>query len=180
MKAGPLWSGACGLLLLAFTGCDQSQAGPSKPEAYTVKGDKLGMDLQEYQRKHPGSCTEAGKSGPGYGDVVCSTPDTTYAAIKAERSSDFFHGKLFEIRYTFNAADTDDMIAALKGKFGDPSKDDIGGGSALIWRNGVSTIKYSQSQDAKQGKVSFLLDSLQAEAAAYREKQKAEVRKADM
>jgi hypothetical protein len=180
MKAGPLCSGACGLLLLALTGCDQSQAGPSKPEAYTVKGDKLGMDLQEYQRKHPGSCTEAGKSDRGQGDVVCPTSDTTYAGIKAERSADFFHGKLFEVRYTFNAADTDDMVAALKSKFGNPSKDDIGGGSALIWRNGISTIKYAQSQDAKQGKIAFSLDSLQAEAMAYKEKQKAESRKSDM
>src|SRR5579864_7801935 len=141
MKAGPLCSGVCGLLLLALTGCNQSQAGPSPAEAYTVKGDKLGMDLHEYQRKHPGACTAAGMPDRGAGDVVCPTSNTTYAGIKGDRLASFFHGKLFEISYTFGGTDADDMVAALKSKFGDPSKDDIGGGSALIWRNGVSTIK---------------------------------------
>src|SRR6266700_6524087 len=180
MKAWPLCSAACGLLLLALAGCDQSQGGTSKAEAYTVKGDKLGMDLQEYQQKHPGSCTGASKTNSSQGEVVCPTPDTTYAGIKAERVASFYHGKLFEISYTFKTTDTDDMVAALTGKFGDPSKDDVGGGSALIWRNGTSTIKCAQSQEAKQTKVSFSLDSLQSEATAYKEKQKAESRKTDM
>ncbi len=180
MKARPWCAGVCGLLLLAFSGCEQSQAGPAKAEAYTVKGDQLGMDLQEYQRKHPGACTEAGKSDRGAGDVVCPTPNSSYAGIKAERQAGFYHGKLFEISYTFSSTDADDMIAALKTKFGDPSKDDVGGGSALIWRNGISTIRYATTQDAKLAKVVFSLDSLQAEAAAAKEKQKAEARKSDM
>jgi hypothetical protein len=68
----------------------------------------------------------------------------------------------------------------LKTKFGDPSKDDIGGGSALIWRNGISTIKCAPTQETKQVRVEFSLDSLQAEAAVAKEKQKAEARKSDM
>jgi hypothetical protein len=166
--------------MLALLGCEQSQAGPSKVEAYTVKGDQLGMDLQEYQRKHPGTCAEAGKSDRGAGDVVCPAPNTSYAGIKADRQANFFHGKLFEISYTFSSTDTDDMIAALKTKFGDPSKDDIGGGSALIWRNGISTIKCAPTLEAKQARVEFSLDTLQAEAVAAKEKQKAETRKSDM
>jgi len=180
MKAWPLCSAACGLLLLALAGCDQSQGGTSKAAAYTVKGDKLGMDLQEYQQKHPGSCTRADKSANSQGDVVCPTPGTTYAGIKGDRQAEFFHGKLFQITYTFNNADADDMIAAVKTKYGDPSKDDVGGGSALLWRNGTSTIKYFQTQEAKQARIVFLLDTLQGEAAAFKEKQKAEARKSDM
>jgi len=138
------------------------------------------MDLQEYQQKHPGSCTGVGKRDGSQGEVVCPTTDTTYAGIKADRVANFYHGKLFEINYTFKTTDTDDMVAALTGKFGDPSKDDVGGGSALIWRNGTSTIKCAQSQEAKQTKVSFSLDSLQTEATAYKAKQQAEARKSDM
>src|SRR5690242_20112434 len=110
MKAGPWCSGVCALFMLALLGCNGSQADPSKAEAYTVKADKLGMGLQEYQQKHPGSCTGADKSANSQGDVVCPTPDTTYAAIKGDRQAEFYHGKLFQITYTFKATDADDMI----------------------------------------------------------------------
>jgi hypothetical protein len=138
-----------------------------------IKGDSLGMSLEQYMRKHPDS--HCNSEDPACIDVA----GTTYAGVGFNKSASFTNGKLYDLTYfgspEFNH---DQVLTALKEKYGEPrcatSENNTQG---CDWWNGSMTIRFLSSADGVS--VRFTLDDLAAAAAQKAEAKQAHDRKTD-
>jgi hypothetical protein len=135
-----------------------------------IRGDRLGMSLKEYERKHPGSCThtESGSICTGY---------ETYAGLSSLKYAGFTkQGKLYTISYSVDSIFASELLRAIKEKYGDPGCFAVEGKSCL-WSNGHADIRYSNF--GKGAVVYFTDEQLNAQNSSEYDAERAVQRKKD-
>jgi hypothetical protein len=161
---------------------------PPPAEAYELKGDKLGMSMAEYLKRHPSDCVSSNlapkpsKTGPKPADpssfhFTCTNIDVTHPYTLATypmkwQSVDFSRQQLYRIEYAFSHELFDVIEASLASKFGQPTnmqQDDVQNGfgahfkrSTVIWKNGTSTITLNEiiAGDLTVSDVELTLDTI--------------------
>ncbi|HKV94905.1 MAG TPA: hypothetical protein VJW20_20335 [Candidatus Angelobacter sp.] len=133
-----------------------------------IRGDTLGMGEIEYTKKHPFQC------GLFKDDCVGSD---TYAGIAATKDAQFTaNGKLWKITYLVQPFLSDELLRALKEKYGDTVCTSMKERTSCNWANGKASILFVSVHNGAT--VDFTDDRLkdqwlaeyQAERAAQRKK----------
>jgi hypothetical protein len=125
------------LSLIGLIGCNQQTSTASANGAITefkitdIRGDVLGMPLQDYRKKHPHESKISGNSFVDSG--------ATYAGCRAQKSADFYHDQLEEITYSVNwLLCHEEIEKALTEKYGPPTYP--GSHGVATWDNNIASI----------------------------------------
>jgi hypothetical protein len=164
-----------GIAALVFTvvgGMRQSSRQRSNFSVSDIKGDSLGMSLEQYERKHP-------ESHCGPDDPACDLRSATYAGVPLNKSAAFTDSRLYNITYFGHAAFADDQVlGALKEKYGaTPQCVKVEDNRSCEWWNGSARVKFFSGPTGMS--VSFTLDELAQSVAAKTEERQAHDRKTD-
>lgn len=153
------------------SGCKSSRP-KGKFVVSDIKGDSLGMSLEEYMKKHPDSHCESEQA------ACVDVSGTTYAGVAVNKSAGFTGARLYDLTY-FGASQFyhDQLLTALKEKYGEPRCVVSGDDRNCEWWNGTATIRFFSSPIGTS--VSFRLDDLSAAAARKTEEANAQARKTD-
>lgn len=131
-----------------------------------VRGDSLGMTLKDYEKKHPRECS----------GQTCVARET-YAGISALKSANFTRdGRLYQVSYSAPPEFANELLTALKEKYGDPGCSAREKESCL-WSNGMAHVRYSNFVTGVS--VEFTDETLAAQAGTEYERDRAKARKAD-
>jgi hypothetical protein len=133
---------------------------------HDVKGDVLGMAYADYKKAHAQECTFpfGGKDG----EHGCYTSGTTYAGIRASKDAEFYKGKLYWISYNVDPMHADELLDALKEKYGQPMT--CAPDKSCTWGNEEATINYSTTE--KMADVTFWLNGPLSEQVAETQKKR--------
>ncbi len=151
-----------GLIVAAISGQVQSQTA-SPP--YDLKGDRLGMSLEDFKAKYRHSVRGDPREAPfcedkGNGLTECQIyfpfekaegkAAETIANVPADLMFEFVDGKLWGISAVFKQTDFETVKKGFTEKFGDPKSSESRmyqnafgatfSGQILGWNNGTSTI----------------------------------------
>jgi hypothetical protein len=119
-------------------GCNKAAPAPVLREKIVIdeiRGDKLGMTLSEYEKKHTGFCSSG----------ICVSKET-YAGAPATKEVDFTNGgHLWKIAYAVEEEFSQQLLQALKEKYGDPGPGCSNTkGTGCSWSNGKVTVNFLQ------------------------------------
>jgi hypothetical protein len=136
-----------------------------------IKGDALGMSLEQYEKKHPESHCEL--ESP-----TCDLRPTTYAGVPFNKSASFTGGRLYDLTY-FGAPEfySGQLLKALEEKYGRPRCVTSGKTRECDWWNGIATVRFLGGPGGTS--VRFVLEDLASVAAQKAEAKQAQDRKAD-
>lgn len=165
------------LLALAIVGITvalNSGAAQRKKGSFSVadiKGDALGMGVEQYEKKHPESHCEPDTP-------ACDMRPTTYAGVPFNKSAGFTDGRLYDLTF-FGAPEFyhDQLLKALEEKYGEPRCITSGANHECDWWNGLATIRMIYTPDGTS--LRFTLDDLASVAAKKTEAKEAQDRKLD-
>jgi hypothetical protein len=179
------------------TAAESKPADPKLP--YDFKGDRLGMELDEFRRRHarkvPGTALELpwcsdpsstkrnddlqtegwyGAAGIVHArlDLPAEDPPTIASVPTQRLLYQFVDGKLFRISVWFENDHFPTICDAMVGKYGRPTRE-LHNPRQFIWRNDVSSIELTLGnfRPPKPSHVHFEYTEL-AEMAAQREPQR--------
>jgi hypothetical protein len=136
-----------------------------------IKGDSLGMSLEQYERKHP-------ESHCGPQDTSCDLRPTSYAGVPFNKSASFTDAVLYDVTYFNNDSFSgDQVLSALKEKYGEPRCTTVNKIKGCDWWNGSATIRFMESQGGMS--IRFTLDELASAASRKWEESRAQQSKTD-
>src|SRR6201998_32002 len=151
-------------LLLVFFSLSPMQSTSDQP--YELKGEAPGMTIKQFKSNHKhADCTKQSETmvhchvwnDVSFGGVDAKTfkglpmPECAYQGIFA----DFIDGRMIRLRYAVSAGSASKIIAALKTKYGEPTKSTENPklrGTLLgaTWKNSVGSLTVTDFWDQKQ------------------------------
>jgi hypothetical protein len=150
------------ILAVLLLGTPQS----ASDQPYELKGEAPGMMLKQFKSNHKhADCTKQSETlvhchiwnDVSFGGVEamtfkgCPTLECIYQGIFA----DFVDGRMIRLRYAVSAGSASKIIAALKTKYGEPTKSTEnpnlrGSQSGATWKNSVGSLTVTDFWDQKQ------------------------------
>jgi hypothetical protein len=156
--------------LATMCGCTKTSARLDNPSLAidSVRGDSLGMTLKQYEKRHPDQCL---------GDLC--TGIESYAGVPARKQSIFTKdGKLWQIYYSVDDQFADQLLAALKEKYGDPGAGCVSyDGHTCRWSNGKASVRFSHA--GKNAVAEFTENALASQASEEYSRDRTAKRKTD-
>jgi hypothetical protein len=161
------------VITAAVVGCNQEPepsvlSGP-QIKIDEIRGDRLGMSIREYIKKHPNECGEH--------DSECIASET-YAGVGAMKDASFTKdGKLWKITYVAPALQSSQLLTALEEKYGQPPGCTDAYGKQCRWENGKSSVRFLSLKSGVN--IDFTDSALSDQAIAEYQADQASKRKAD-